>query len=135
VPGALCLVVLLLCSFAFTWGIARFDLYEGLTTAGDVFVEATLTALQQLEQVHNILLVGTMVVLLVQICCMLVPFRRQLVRESLQLAGLLSMLPQVSRLPLVAVSNSAQLRNHISLPHIKRAHLHRLTQAAGNMHQ
>lgn len=129
-------MVLLLCSFDYTWGIARFDLYEGLTTAGDVFVEATLSALQQLEQVHDILLAGTMVVLLVQICCMLVPFRRQLVRESLQLAGLLSMLPQVSRLPLtVAASNSAQLRNHISPPHVKHAHLHRLTQAAGNMHQ
>lgn len=88
--------LLLLCSFDFTWGIARFDLYEGLTTAGNVFVEATLDALQQLEQVHDFLLAGTMVVLLVQICGMLIPFRKQLLRESFQLAGLLSMLPQVS---------------------------------------
>eukprot|EP00775_Hariotina_reticulata_P013181 gene13181-13312_t len=80
--------------FEFTWGIARFDLYEGLTTAGNVFVEATLDALQQLEQVHDFLLAGTIVVLLVQICAMLIPFRRQLLRESFQLAGLLSMLPQ-----------------------------------------
>lgn len=75
--------------------MGAFDLYEGLQTASNMFVQTTLNALSQLSEVHAILLALTVVILAVHVLLLLVPFRRHVLQESMRLAGLLSLLPQV----------------------------------------
>eukprot|EP00879_Flechtneria_rotunda_P022137 GHRR01023358.1.p1 GENE.GHRR01023358.1~~GHRR01023358.1.p1 ORF type:complete len:763 (+),score=195.35 GHRR01023358.1:255-2291(+) len=77
-----------------TWRFGATDMYEGLLTAGALFTDTTLRALDLVQKLHAILLaitIGTLVLLLI---ALLLPFKRQLVTESRRLAGLLSQLPQ-----------------------------------------
>lgn len=82
-------------SYEFTWRVAATDLYDGLTTVSNVFVGTTLTALDELQQLHTYLLIASSAVFVAVVVVMLLPFKRRVVMESVRLAGLLSQLPQV----------------------------------------
>lgn len=82
--------------------MAANDLYEGLQTASDTFVGTTLNALGQLQTLHTILLLVTLGLLAWLVLALLLPFRRQLLSESVRLAGLLSQLPQVRCVQIVS---------------------------------
>lgn len=82
-------------SYEYTWRVAATDLYEGLAQVSDAFVGTTMTALDELQQLHTYLLIATIIVFVAVVLVVLVPFRRRLVVESVRLAGLLSQLPQV----------------------------------------
>jgi hypothetical protein len=83
------------CSYEYTWRVAANDLYEGLAQVSDAFVGTTMTALDELQQLHTYLLIATIVVFVAVVVVVLVPFRKRLMVESVRLAGLLSQLPQV----------------------------------------
>lgn len=65
----------------------------------DVFVGTTLTALDDLQQMHTYLLIATIIVMVAVVLIVLIPFRKRLLGESVKLAGLLSQLPQVRGTP------------------------------------
>lgn len=84
-----------MCSYEYTWRVAATDLYEGLSQVSDAFVGTTMTALDDLQQLHTYLLIATIIVFVAVVLVVLVPFRKRLMVESVRLAGLLSQLPQV----------------------------------------
>jgi hypothetical protein len=75
--------------------VAATDLYDGLATVSNVFVGTTLTALDELQQLHTYLLIASIAVFVAVVVVMLLPFKKRVVMESVRLAGLLSQLPQV----------------------------------------
>jgi hypothetical protein len=89
-------------SYEYTWRVAATDLYDGLATVSNVFVGTTLTALDELQQLHTYLLIASIAVFVAVVIFMLLPFKKRVVMESIRLAGLLSQLPQVRWLLLTA---------------------------------
>jgi hypothetical protein len=75
--------------------VAANDLYDGLTSVSNAFVGTTLTALDELQQLHTYLLIASIALFVGLVVIMLMPYQKRLVMESVRLAGLLSQLPQV----------------------------------------
>lgn len=56
--------VSLLCSYAYVTNVGANDMYDGLTTAANMFVEYTIARFEEVKQLHIILLVCSLVLIL-----------------------------------------------------------------------
>lgn len=81
------------CSYQYVTYVAANDMYDGLKTAAELFVNYTISRFEQVKQLHIILLVVTLVLVLLFVWKMFRPYVQKLHAESKTMAGMMSQLP------------------------------------------
>lgn len=68
-------------------------MYDGLNAASSLFVDYTISRLDEVKQLHAILLVIVLVVYTAYVVFLFRPYARSLIQDSRSIAGMLSQLP------------------------------------------
>lgn len=81
------------CSFIFLSQVAAFDMYEGMRLATQLFVDYTNSKLDEVKQLHIILLLITLLVFGGYVLMLFRPYIARVARDCKHIAGMLSNLP------------------------------------------
>lgn len=92
-PYALAAASMLLCSYEYMATVASYDIYDGLNTAMQLFVDFTISKFAAVKELHVIILVITLVASLLFLFKLLKPYVHTLHTQCKIIAGIMSLLP------------------------------------------